>query len=73
MTWPSLPEPAETLTTRDLSKMDDRTAWEIQKLRAYHQRDNNRDLKPTDREFPVGEFYVVQDESFTGGLDSFYQ
>jgi hypothetical protein len=33
MTWPSLPEPAETINARDLSLMDDRTAWEIQKLR----------------------------------------
>jgi hypothetical protein len=68
MTWPSLPSAVEPIRGRDLSKVDDRTRWEIEKLQKFHNAGNERDLKPADREYPLGDFYSsVSEDTFGAG------
>lgn len=57
MTWPSLPVPTARSTARELKNLPPHVQWELEKLRAYGSRDDERDLKPADKEYPLGDFY----------------
>jgi hypothetical protein len=74
MTWPSLPRPLEIIASRDLRGMDDRTRWEIEKLRTLMAQDGRRDLEPVDNGYPLGDFYSnVAEDNFYDGAAGFYQ
>jgi hypothetical protein len=69
MTWPVLPQMiSDGGTGRDLSKLDARTRWELDKLRAFDNRANDRDLTPANDEFPTGDFYRVVDDDYYGAF-----
>ncbi len=57
MMWPSLPNAPLPMTGRDLSQLDPRTRWEIEKMRHFAAKGHDRDLKPANEEYPVGDFY----------------
>ena len=76
MTHPSLPTAMTPQTGRDLQLVDERTRWEIEKMRTFMNRENERDLIPANKEYPLGDFYTTtvsdgyHDESesvFAGG------
>lgn len=69
MTWPSLPKSLEPMTGRDLRTLDPRVRWELDKLKKFNGRDQERDLTPANQEFPVGDFYGndVADDLFGDG------
>lgn len=63
MTWPSLPVPLEHIIGRDMSKVDPRVKWELEKMKQFMGRDKERDLIPADSNYPVGDFYANGEES----------
>lgn len=76
MTWPSLPNAPVPIVGRDLSKMDDRTKWEIQEMARKMSRMNGeeRDLTPASKDYPIGNFYenVADDSVYGDGNEGFY-
>lgn len=73
MTWPSLPKIPDAVLSRSLAGMDEKTKWELEKLRKFHDNEhNNRDLTPANDEYPTGNFYGVA-EGAIGTQDNFYQ
>lgn len=64
MTWPALPQVVLAPTGRDLSRMDPRTVWELQKMRAYADRQARGDegLEPVDEGYPTGDFWGTEVE-----------
>jgi hypothetical protein len=56
-TWPSLPKPEIPLLGRDISKLDARTQWELEKIKKHEGKSENRDLQPADKDYPLGDFY----------------
>ena len=70
MTWPSLPKGAERQIGRDLSKLDPRTRWELDKIRKFASAGEDRDLKPTDKEYPLGNFWGNDDDGDLAGASS---
>jgi hypothetical protein len=55
MSWPSLPKPLEKASGRDLSRMDPRIVWELQKMKSFHDGPDVRDLTPKDKSYPMGD------------------
>lgn len=68
MTWPSLPVPVTLSTGRDLRLLDPRTQWELEKMRLFGRSDSEKDLKPADKEYPLGDFYAVAEDAIGDGL-----
>lgn len=65
MTWPSLPKVLQVLLGRDLSAFDEKTRWEIEKMKKFHGTDTeDRELTPVHDEFSTGDFYAVSDYDF---------
>lgn len=68
MTWPSLPASVTPLLTRDVSMLDDRTRYELEKVKRYARRDSERDLTPANKEYPMGDFYGIAEDAIGIGL-----
>ena len=71
MTWPSLPKIPDAVLMRDTRGMDEKTKWELEKIRTYANRDNERDLEPANDEYPTGNFYGVSEDAI-GNDGHFY-
>lgn len=63
MTWPSLPAPEEQLIGRDLRRVDPKVRYEIEKMQQFSKRGSEQDLKPADKEYPLGDFYGTSEGS----------
>src|SRR5260370_26599742 len=74
MTWPSLPEMETPIVGRDLRKLDTRTQWEIEELARKMARLDGagRDLKPTDKDYPLGDFNGVVEDWIGGANTKFF-
>ncbi len=73
MTWPSLPKGTEPVLGRDVSKLDARTRWELEKIKTFELGEDVRDLKPTEKDYPTGNFWGNDDEMVVGsGFSGFY-
>ena len=72
MTWPNLPKAPEAVLGRDITKMDPRVKWELEKLKKFENRDNNRDLTPADKEFPAGDFWGTDTVEAGSSFSDFY-
>lgn len=72
MTWPSLPAVPEQLVGRDTSKMDPRVRWELEKLKQYANRDNDRDLSPVSPDYPMGNMYGNDEENSDSSVVNTY-
>lgn len=74
MTWPSLPNVVIPSDGRDLRQLDAQTRHEIERMKAYQKRSTEHELTPASKDFPLGDFYVADGESFgRGGYFDFYQ
>jgi hypothetical protein len=70
MTWPSLPKAPEKLIGRDMSRLDPKTQWELEKMRNFSKGPDVRDLEPADKDYPMGDFNGgtgMTEDAFEGG------
>lgn len=69
MTWPTLPAQVVLATGRDISKLSERSQWEIMKLREFNKSKDGHELTPVDKEYPIGEFFNndVSEDMFQWG------
>ncbi len=71
MTWPSLPNAVIVVAGRDLSALDPRTRWELEKMARVLGKEKDRELAATDANFPMGDFYSSDDGAGENGDDMF--
>jgi hypothetical protein len=75
MIWPTLPKTPEKALGRDLSKMDPRVVWELEKMKNFMTAKDPRDLQPKDDGFPMGDSFWsgngsegMTEDVFAGGF-----
>ncbi len=57
MAWPQLPKDPATMQGRDISKLSERTQWEIEKMRSLMKAQERKDLEQSEAGYPFGDFF----------------
>lgn len=62
MTWPEMPKILALLNKRVVTA---RVQWELDKIKAFEAKKDDRDLQPLSENYPTGDFWGVAEEAFS--------